>query len=145
MAYDASELKKHKNKQILVLTDAVKKLIFCAEDIQEIAKSFVCSRNKVNDTCRIDYGKKPYITTNELKALVMQYDFVAERLKASSRDILEGNTSEKVLTEIIIYGIFLQEQNDLLRKKRGNVNDSVKLDPEKKKEYPCSNLIGESK
>ena len=74
-----------------------------------------------------------------------QYNFAAERLKVSSRDILEGNTSEKVLSEIIIYGIFLQEQNDLLRKKRGNVNDSVKLDSEKKKEYSCSNLIGESK
>ena len=145
MAYDASELKKQKNKQILILADAVEKLIFCAEDIQEIAKSFAYSSNKVKNTYRTDYEKNPYIVTNELKALVTQYDFVAERLKVSSRDILEGNTSEKVLTEIIIYGIFLQEQNDLLRKKRGNVNYAVKLDPEKKKEYPCSNLIGESK
>ncbi len=145
MAYDANGLKKQKNKQILILDDAVKKLIFCAEDIQEITKSFAYSSNKVKDTYRIDYEKPPYIITNELKALVMQYDFVAERLKASSRDILEGNTSEKVLSEIIIYGIFIQEQNDLLRKKRGNVNDSVKLDSEKKKEYSCSNLIGESK
>jgi hypothetical protein len=145
MAYDANGLKKQKNKQFLILTDAVKKLIFCAEDIQEISKSFVYASNKVNDTCRIDYEKNPYITTNELKALMAQYNFAAERLKVSSRDILDGNTSEKVLSEIIIYGIFLQEQNDLLRKKRGNVNDSVKLDSEKKKEYSCSNLIGESK
>ncbi len=99
MAYDANSLKKQKNKQILILTDAVRKLIFCAEDIQEIAKSFVYS-------------------SNELKALVTQYKFAAERLKVSLGSILEGNTSEKELTEIIICGIFLQEQNDLLRKKR---------------------------
>jgi hypothetical protein len=145
MAYDANGLKKQKNKQILTLTDAVRKIIFCAEDIQEIAKPFVYSSNKVNGTCRIDYETKPYITTNELKTLVTQYNFAAERLKVSARNILEGNASEEVLSEIIICGIFLQEQNDLLRKKRGNVNDSVKLDSEKKKEYSCSNLIGESK
>jgi len=118
MAYDANSLKKQKNKQILILTDAIKKLIFCAEDIQENVKSFVYSSNKVDVTCRIDYEKNPYISINELKALVTQYNFVAERLKVSLRSILEGNISEKELTEIIICGIFLQEQNDLLRKKK---------------------------
>jgi len=54
-----------------------------------------------------------------LKALVTQFNFAAERLKVSSRNILKGNIIEKVLAGVIIYGIYLQEQKGLF-KKRGN-------------------------
>ena len=113
MTYDENVLNNHDNKNhIPILADAAKTFISCAENIHETTEAIIRSCDDIADTKRMDYVSVPHIRTNELKELVTPYNLAARRLNSTARKLLEGDIRNDTLTEIMVYAIFLFEQND---------------------------------
>ncbi len=113
LAHDDNVIRGHYNdNRIPTLADAARTLSSCAENIQEIAEHIIHSCDVIADTKRMDYVSISHIRTNELKELATLYNLAARRLNSAARKLLEGDFRDDTLTEIMVYGTFLFEQND---------------------------------
>jgi hypothetical protein len=109
MIYYENVLNKHDNKNHLsTLADAAKTLTSCAEKIMETTENII----RLCDDKRMDYLSMPHIRTNELREFATLCNLAAKRLDSTARKLLEGNLRNDTLTEIMVYAIFLFEQND---------------------------------
>lgn len=99
-----------KNKEtIQSLTDTVKTIAACSNDIQKAAKDITLSCN-IHGSNGEAHKKQLLAKAGDLKKLSALYNSAGRQLMSAARKLTDGASEEDVLPDLLVYGQFLTDQ-----------------------------------